>query len=270
MSINLALFRAEAKTEDERHFNCKNAGIEVAVSRGETYPFTVILVRDGEREFREPLNYGHLALATLISEYDFLTILDVGSAQGTAARAFKFLGKEMTTVDIADAFAADYAKDYLEIDFGQQFDAIWCSHVLEYQRYPGRFLDKLFSDLKEDGVLAITVPSALSPLIIGHCNIYTPLLLIYNLVLAGFNCSEARVKCYDWQFSILVRKTSNAIARISVASTRIIPSGYPSPTVPELFEYFPRGIAGGFSSAEHVWGEVDAINWGTELPQRRT
>ena len=85
----------------------------------------------------------------LCRDYSFQTILDVGSGDGRHSRYFMERGKDVTAVDLGRSI--NYATgtacegDYLEIDFGQQFDAIWCCHVLEHQRNPGLFLDKLFA-----------------------------------------------------------------------------------------------------------------------------
>ena len=220
------------------------------------YPETVFIVEKETQVFQQKLFYSHLGLAKLISDYQFDTILDIGSGNGTASQLFSFLGKDVTAIEISEESGADYIGDYLEIDFPQQFDAIWCSHVLEHQRNIGIFLEKIYRDLKEGGVLAITVPCALSPLMIGHPNIFTPLHLIYHLVLAGFNCKMARIRTYDWQFTILLKKQSNNIKPISLATTHLqgaIPMGY----VPELLDFFPLPIP----KHGQIWGEIESLNW---------
>jgi hypothetical protein len=114
---------------------------------------------------------------------------------------------------------------------------VWASHILEHQRNVGAFLDKVFTDTKEGGLAAITVPSALCPMPMGHPSIFTPLHLIYHLVLAGFDCREARVKCYDWQFTVLVTKRSNGVPRSNIATTHY-PLDAPS-YHPDLLKWFP-------------------------------
>ena len=64
-----------------------------------------------------------------------------------------------------EGFEADFHGDYLSVEFGRPFDAIWCSHVFEHQRHPGRFLEKIFRDLsrvtdKGDGSYAFTVTNS--------------------------------------------------------------------------------------------------------------
>ncbi|HEV3007290.1 MAG TPA: methyltransferase domain-containing protein [Pirellulales bacterium] len=261
--INLDLFRAEMKQQDERHFQCANRTTRVEVTPHEEYPHTYFAVTADGKHFRETLLYSHLGLAKLITEYDFQSILDVGSGRGTSARVFRFLGKDLTTVDIQPAFDFSLTGDYLDMRFPGQFDAIWISHVLEHQRHLGKFLEKLYADLREGGVLAVTVPSSLSPMLIGHCNIFTPMHMIYNLVLAGFDCREARLKCYDWQFTVLVRKKSNGIKSISFASIHTALDGTMGEArnepglVPNIRDFFPIEIP----PSGHVWGEIDSLNW---------
>lgn len=72
----------------------------------------------------------------------------------------------------------------------------------------------MFDDLRDGGVLALTVPFDLGTnFTFGHCNSFSPLGLLYNLVLAGFDCREASVKCYNYNIGILVRKKYNGITR---------------------------------------------------------
>lgn len=262
-NLNLDLFRVEAKYRiDERHFffGSSSSLPYIEIKPHEDYPHTIITIETKYETLTQKLDYSHLALAKLVAEYEFDEILDIGSANGTAARVFQVLGKQVSTLEILSGFESDYSGDYLDVQFPKQFDAIWCSHVLEHQRNVGMFLEKIFSDLKEGGVLAITVPSALSPLLIGHPNIYTPLHLVYNLILAGFDCRDARIKCYDWQISILVKKKANHIPSLSFAATHN-PPGDGSPDgdgyVPKLLEFFPVNI--GKEGA--IWGEIDSVNW---------
>ena len=258
-NLNLDLFRIESKSHDERTLEVKCSDFCLRIIPDLNYPETIVEIEKKDKaSFSEKLLYGHLGLAKLITDYEFESILDIGSRNGTAAKAFAFLNKKVTTIEFSSDFESNYSGDYLDIEFPQLFDAIWCSHVLEHQRNLGLFLEKIYQDLKEGGVLALTVPSSLSLLIIGHPNIFTPLHLIYNLILAGFDCREAKIKCYDWQFTILVKKHPNGINPISFASTHfsdISPDG--TGFVPKLLDYFPIEI----QQNGHVWGEIDDVNW---------
>ncbi|MBL1209985.1 class I SAM-dependent methyltransferase [Geminocystis sp. GBBB08] len=249
-------FRSEIDDKDSRYFMSKNDTFQVEIKPFNVYPHTFIKVINKENIFEEKLLYSHLGLAKLITDYEFNDVLDIGSRNGTSARLFSFLGKNVTTIEMSADFEADYVGDYLDVSFPQKFDAIWCSHVLEHQRNIGTFLDKIYQDLKEDGILAVTVPSSLCPLMIGHPNIFTPLHLVYHLILAGFDCRNVRIKYYDWQFTILLQKKSNGIKSISLASTH-----YPDSTsialVEDLLNYFPLKIP----KNGHIWGEIESLNW---------
>ena len=173
---------------------------------------TVWTVNNGTSVIEEEILYSHLTLLKLLKHFYFETVLDIGSHQQREARILRHVGKKVITVEIVPGYDSDYREDYLRIDFGQKFDAIWCSQVLEHQRNVGVFLEKIFNDLKESGVFALTVPFNLSPhLDFGHCNIFSPLIVLYHLVLAGFDCSRAAVKCYNNNIGIIVVKKSNNI-----------------------------------------------------------
>ena len=144
------------------------------------------------------------------------TVLDIGSGSGVHSQIFLNAGKKVTSVDYGSSSA--YRKgsqeknketligDYLKINFENQFDLIWASHVLEHQRNPGLFLEKINKDLKEGGFLCITVPPLKHQIVGGHVTLWNPLLLVYNLVLAGFDCSAASIKQYGYNVSVFLKK----------------------------------------------------------------
>ncbi len=248
-------FRVMDKKNDERTFFGTKDGITVEITPCEIYPQAQLKLISSTGTFEEKLYVSHLGFAKILTEYDFESVLDIGSGNGTFARAFRFLCKDLTAIDVVPNHPTDVNADYIGMSLQRQFDLIWCSHILEHQRNVGAFLDRVFEDLRDDGIVAITVPWALSPLMIGHPNIFTPLHIIYNLVLAGFDCREARVKSYDWQFTVIVRKSRNGVPKSNVATTH-----YPldAPNFhPDLLEFFPVEIPQG----GHAWGEADSINW---------
>jgi hypothetical protein len=171
----------------------------------------------------------------------------------------EFAGKEVYSIEVQENYAAKYTGDYLDVRLDEPVDAIWCSHVLEHQRHVGRFCEKMFDDLRDGGVLALTLPTELSPLVMGHCNIFTPGHVLYNLVLAGFDCAEAAVKTYDLQFSVLLKKKANGIPRLSFALTPFAEDGVGFH--PNLYSYFPPHFRDSFTPGGQAWGEVEAINW---------
>jgi hypothetical protein len=175
---------------------------------------TIFRVDNGTGAIEEEVFYSHLTLLKLLKHHAFDTVLDIGSHAQRVTRLFRHVGKKVTTVEVAPGYEADYKDDYLAIAFPAPFDAIWCSQTLEHQRNVGLFLDKVFDDLRDGGVLALTVPYDLTTnLCFGHCNGFSPLVLLYHLVLAGFDCSNARVKCYNGNIGVVVEKRYNGIRR---------------------------------------------------------
>lgn len=133
----------------------------------------------------------------------FESVVDIGSGDGKHAKVFAAFGKDVTTVSLIPP--ADVIGDYLEA-WIRPVDCIWACHVLEHQRNPGAFLDKCFSDLKDDGILAVTVPPQKPELVGGHLTVWTLGRLLYNMILAGFDCSKAIVMEYGYNISVIVRK----------------------------------------------------------------
>ena len=98
--------------------------------------------------------------------------------------------------------------DFNSHNFNEQFDCVWCSHVLEHQLNVQIFLEKINRVLKEGGILAITVPPLINDVVGGHVSLWNAGTLLYRLVLAGFDCREAHIKTYSSDISIIVKKKS--------------------------------------------------------------
>ena len=101
--------------------------------------------------------------------------------------------------------------DYLKHEFDRQFDCLWLSHVLEHQLNVNLFLKKVYGDLKDGGILAVTVPPLKHTIVGGHVTLWNAGLVLYNLIMAGFDCSQARVKQYGYNISVLVPKVPAAV-----------------------------------------------------------
>ena len=68
------------------------------------------------------------------------------------------------------------------------------------------YSEKINSILKEGGVLAITVPPLKNEIVGGHLSLWNSGILLYQLVVAGFDCREAIVKKYGYNISVIVKK----------------------------------------------------------------
>ena len=70
--------------------------------------------------------------------------------------------------------------------------------------------------LHEGGILAITVPPTRNTIVGGHVSNWNAGLLLYHLVLAGFNCKNANILKYYYNISIIVKK--NTINSVNLES----------------------------------------------------
>lgn len=160
-------------------------------------------------------------------------VLDIGCGKGQHAEGFRRVFA-VQTVDLIHT--ADILGDYLDLRFLAPFDCIWASHVLEHQRNVGAFLDKCRKDLKEGGLLAITVPPRKDEIVGGHVTLWNSGLLLYNLILARFDCSEADVYVQDYDISVLVRKREIALPNLKMDNGDI----------DRLAAFFPFSVSEGF------------------------
>lgn len=151
--------------------------------------------------------HGDKAFYKLIKDYDFLTVLDIGCGLGVHTKLFEEYGKKVTPISLQSVEDMDIIiGDYNYITFEDKFDCIWASHVLEHQYNLNLFLKKVHNDLKEDGVLCITVPPLKHSIVAGHVSLWNAGLLVYNLIIAKFNCKDISIKKYGYNISIILKK----------------------------------------------------------------
>lgn len=182
------------------------------------------------------------ALQRFVKDYpNVKRVLDVGSGAGEHAEVMRSHGMDVTEVDLRKG------RDYNQTKFDLYFDGIWCSHVLEHQLNVNRFLTKLRYDLKVGGILAISVPPLKNAIVGGHVTLWNAGLLLYNLILAGWDCSTARVGRYDYNISVIVPR-KDILDMPTLA--------YDTGDIELLAPYFPFPVAHGFNGANCV------VNWG--------
>ncbi|VXB91438.1 Methyltransferase domain protein [Pseudomonas sp. 8AS] len=188
------------------------------------------------------------ALDFVLKKYQFQTVLDIGSGEGLHARVFREALKSVVTIDSSGHWGdADIHGEFCDYDFCEPFDMIWCSHVLEHQLNVQLFLKKIYRVLKTGGVLAITVPPAKPNIVGGHVSIWNAGLVIYNLILAGFDCRDAVIKRYGYNISVIVRKACAVLPRLRMDAGDI----------EALSCYFPVEIG----PAQNFNGDIPELNW---------
>ena len=160
----------------------------------------------------ENLTFGSLALKKLLSEYSFDTVLDIGCGEGIHTAIFRDYGKNVTAVDFNPGIEEAVIGDYNTTAF-EPHDCIWCCHVLEHQLNVNLFLKKVHRELKEGGVLAVTVPPLKHAIVGGHVTLWNGGMLMYNLVLAGFDCSKVSIKKYGYNVSAILKKETISLPK---------------------------------------------------------
>lgn len=172
----------------------------------------------------------------LVSQLGAKSCLDVGSG---GSHRFPF---PTFTIDLKHP--ADYIGDFMMADVGK-FDLVWCSHVLEHQPNVNLFLRKCISHVSADGWLCITVPPMKNEVVGGHLTVWNAGILLYNLVVAGLDCSKAKVKTYGYNVSVLVKKVEIDLPKLAMDFGDI----------ETLSKYFPLKVRNGFD------GRIEELNW---------
>jgi SAM-dependent methyltransferase len=175
-------------------------------------------------------------------------VLDVGSGQKERhAELIRQAGHTVETVDFYDNNT--YTGDYNSLEIKKVYDGIWCAHCLEHQLNVQSFLKKIKSNLKEGGWLAITVPPLKHQIVSGHLSLWNPGLLLYNLIIAGFNCEDAKVKTYDYNVSVVVKNKSFELPQLTYNHGDLI----------TLYDYFPKQLER--NNKGFFDGQIKEMNW---------
>jgi len=185
------------------------------------------------------------ALEKLLSDYDFQTVLDIGAGYGLHTEHFRKNGKTVTPTDLFGRIEGLVVGSYLDLEF-EPHDLTWASHVLEHQPNPNLFLKKVRKDTKVGGYTCITVPPMKQKIVGGHLGLWNAGLMMYHLVLAGFDCSNTSIKRYGYNISVIAQ-----------ASDFELPKDleYGSGDIEKLKPWLPPFAKHGFN------GDISMWNW---------
>ena len=127
------------------------------------------------------------------------TVLDIGSWKGRHAEGFISSGSYVTGIDLTSEPITHESYEHIQNAFelhdfeDKKFDLVWCSHTLEHVPNVQMFITKMMNLLEDGGWLYIAVPTDRQQRFhIGHLTLWTPALLVYNLICAGVDCKDAR------------------------------------------------------------------------------
>lgn len=136
--------------------------------------------------------------------------LDIGSGSGVHTQVLRAAGFTVSQIDKYNP-SAELREGFLESNFIDKFDYVFCSHVIEHQRNCGLFLDKIHDVLKDDGFLVLSAPKhSATRMIEGHINSFVFPLLLQQLVYAGFDCNLGKfMSCSGIENSVIVPKAKN-------------------------------------------------------------
>ena len=172
-------------------------------------------------EFQEliDIQWGFVAIIELLRKGKFHTVLDVGAGEGKHTAIFRQAGKKVLSIDkFSDT--VDKKISIYEYETDEQFDCIFCSHVIEHESNTGFFLQRIHSLLKVNGILCIIGPChSADSLIEGHLKTWTAALALQNLTLNGFDCRNSFIYQFN-ETGVICQKTNNYDPNI--------PSGYPN------------------------------------------
>lgn len=229
-----------------------NAAINKAQPNAVTHALETLFWQLRTREDLQQLQRGAAALSHVLSIKDIKTVLDVGSGGGEHALEFANSGRSVHCIDygtsvyvrnsdvIGSVETDDRIKsttgDFMHIEPEETYDLVWCSHILEHQLNPNLFLKKCLSHICDGGWIAVTVPPLKHQIVGGHVSLWNAGVLLYHLIMAGNDCSQALVMNYGYNISVVVRK-----APIDIPSL-----DYDSGDIKRLERFFPPECPEGF------------------------
>lgn len=178
-------------------------------------------------------------------------IIDVGAGvKEDHTRILRSYGHSVDTCDFYDS--ATYYGDFNQVDIPVTYDGVWSAHCLEHQLNVNQYLKKINSITNEGGVVCVTVPPLKHLIVGGHVSLWNPGLLLYNMILAGFDCYDAKVLRYGYNISVVVRKKSFEMPELTFMGKDL---SILRPYFPKDLEWRKVGSKAKFN------GDFKSLNW---------
>jgi len=185
------------------------------------------------------------AVKKLLRDIPFTTLLDIGCGDGAHTKIFRKFGKIVTATDYAARFDGVVEGMYQDLEF-KEHDVTFASHVLEHQLDTHTFLRKMWRDTREGGYACITVPPLKTQIVGGHVSLWNAGLLMYRLVLAGFDCKNVMIHRYDYNITVIAQKKIFELPRLN----------YDTGDIELIAEWLPNKFSHhGFN------GDIPSHNW---------
>lgn len=185
-------------------------------------------------------------------KYDFKSILDIGPGHNSLATNFWLEnGKKVTSLDIKDYRNINHKNhnficgNIMEIELDNKYDVVFASHILEHIQDTGLFLNKIKSLMKEDGVFFVVVPPLKHNIVGGHVHVWNMGLLMYNLILSGFDVRNGRFIKHGYNIAGIVKKSKKQLPKLV----------YDCGDIENLTEFFPKGFY------HNINGDMEKYNW---------
>lgn len=121
------------------------------------------------------------------------------------------------------------------------------SHVLEHLYNPIEVLSDILLQVRSMEYLIISVPLLKHQIVGGHVNLYNAGLLMYHLVLAGYNCRDISIATINKEICCVLK-----INKIENVPNLVHDCG----EIEQLAQYFPEGY-----NYQGFNGNIDKINW---------
>ena len=165
-------------------------------------------------------------------------VVDCAVGRGLHAMGFLSKGKSVTGIDLTPAPIKHDNYTHIQQPFETvdvECDILWSCHTLEHVTNVGIMLTKFREWLKPEGWLALSVPSGTQDYFhVGHLSLWTPAHLMYNLIVNGWDCREAKWYTEYCSVAVLLQKTED----VDLSKRTAMPSERDW-----LNQYMPREIS---------------------------